>query len=358
MSTRKRRRKSKTNSDLQQPNQQHPNKKRLINNRVMINEITSKINQSKIGYTHRAAIERKLEISLNKNMQQIIKQHFNILYINNMSFLIYPKHNANLTTTIYYTFVEKYTSSCKNKKTTSPNQIKEINVPFETTLNELESQILSCESIDIKVHTFTIDYANKSNERRFSGSFQPTTSNKTQTIINFFGTKIAKNVALLVKIINLERTNNNNLNIKSKQSSVSRVSHSEIQNDNSNENEIFKFNIQLPIETDNKWKNTNKKSDLDEVNENNIISIDNFTFDGTPFSNTNTNNTNLDDNSDVQFFLGGTNQQYDEYNEDDEENSNVIEQCDKILDKESNKELNNDTSKQNINKYENEKETN
>eukprot|EP01084_Bolivina_argentea_P018331 34124_1 len=114
----RKRRKSKKVSDLEQSNQQHPNKKPFLslNDRELINAIKLKINKSKIGYTHRTSIESKLQISLNKNAQVIIKQHFNILFINNISFLIYYKHNVNLMTIIYYAFVEKYTGSCKNNK--------------------------------------------------------------------------------------------------------------------------------------------------------------------------------------------------------------------------------------------------
>eukprot|EP01084_Bolivina_argentea_P068740 125132_1 len=227
MSTRKRKR-SKTVIDIQQSNQEHPNKKRRINDTVIINTIKTKINQSKIGFTDRCDIETSLKIPLNKDKQLFIKKHFNILPINNKSFLIYDKHNVNLMATIYYMFVEKYSSN--HKKSKSPNKIEEIRISFETSLSELESQILLRESIDPTMDTFTIEYASKSNERRFMGQCQPTIGDKTQTIITFFGKKIVSKVDILVKIINLKRKNNNNLNIKSKQSSVSRVSHSEIQN--------------------------------------------------------------------------------------------------------------------------------
>eukprot|EP01084_Bolivina_argentea_P068739 125131_1 len=122
MSTRKRKR-SKTVIDIQHSNQEHPNKKRRINDAVIINTIKTKINQSKIGFTHRGAIEKSLDIPLNKEKQLFIKKHFNILPINNKSFLIYHKDNVNLMTTIYYMFVEKY--NCNHKKSTSPNKIEE-----------------------------------------------------------------------------------------------------------------------------------------------------------------------------------------------------------------------------------------
>eukprot|EP01084_Bolivina_argentea_P304728 526367_1 len=263
-STRKRR-KSRT----EQPNdEEHPTKKSITpNSVVIIDTITAKLKQSKIGYILNSVIKEELKIKLIKTIQTFIMNHFQILQMTQRTFLIYAKENINFITTIYYEFEQRYAN--RAKKSTSPNLIKEINISFEQTIQKLEAEILKREAISTTTHTFTITYASKQSDTAFHSQYQPKPNDKTKTIVTFFKNKILLKKQILVKIVNCNlKSINNNINKE-----PSRASHSEILD----QNEMF-TSIQLPLKTNNnKWKNTNKKSDLDEVNENNIISIDNFT---------------------------------------------------------------------------------
>eukprot|EP01084_Bolivina_argentea_P304727 526366_1 len=262
-STRKRR-KSRT----QQPNdEEHLTKKPVTANTVVvIDTIKAKLEQSKIGYIVNSIIEQELNITLKKTMREFLMNHFHILKMTQRAFLIYYKENVNCMSTIYYQFQQRYANN-KPKKSKSPNLIKEINISFEQTIQKLEAEILKHEAIDATTHTFRIIYVNKASDAAFH--CQPKPNDKTKTIVTFFKNKILLKKQILVKIVNCNlKSINNNINKE-----PSRASHSEILD----QNEMF-TSIQLPLKTNNnKWKNTNKKSDLDEVNENNIISIDNFT---------------------------------------------------------------------------------